>query len=86
MVRARFGVHIVTTPTGKWFWDNVLCDINFVPTGKRVSALQHLLTQRTNTFHGALTAIAKLEKRLAEIRTELEEGEDGEEGARNADA
>lgn len=59
----RYGVMLVTTSSGRWYWDEVLMMLTFVATGTRAAKYEHNVRPARNTFVGALRTIADIEER-----------------------
>lgn len=52
----RWGEKIILLPTGTWFWDHLLQDISYVPTGRKQRVYSAPLHTYANHRKGAVRA------------------------------
>lgn len=52
----RWGEKIILLPTGTWFWDEVLQDISYVPSGRKQRVYSAPLHYTANHRKGAIRA------------------------------
>lgn len=70
----------MSTPIGRWYWDQRARDINFVPPGRMNASHTRGLLHQSNTLTGALKAASRAMYDLLLVQEEREEREDVNEG------
>lgn len=70
---STYGLLIMSTPYGRWYWDEKLRDINFVPSLKMNPTESANLRPAQNTLPGALRLAARIMQDIC-LREEKEDG------------
>lgn len=49
-----YGIHIIETVDGSWYWSPQLQDVSYVPKGKKIAYARFALEYRHNNYNDAI--------------------------------